>query len=226
VDALAPLHDNMPINLAFYHLDWARQQLDTSRDSRVEALCCSGAMKMNHAAHVAEWKSEVYFLSGSFYLKQRLAYSIQPTRRDPVYRKSTVYALRDCHVGCPHMKHSIVQVKFEDLRGILKAELHASMKKELTAADKVTRLPIPVWKSVNGPLNRANICGNCFTDMGIQYSFVDDKVMVKISSCRELGAGINRADPKWMQALRGNKCSPRRDLKTATVWEKVMHAEP
>ncbi|CAJ2501089.1 Uu.00g039420.m01.CDS01 [Anthostomella pinea] len=215
VDPLTPILPSIPYALAWYHVHWARAAAAAAeqRDVRTAAaLDCAGVCRIgpdDGPGPVLRWTAKPRWIGASLFLQQTASFGIAPTKRHPLYRKSTVrpkYQL----TACPHLSHRIVKVVFEERRGIFSAEVKQRVRtKSLPRPPPKSQQP-EIWKSMySTQIQTLTSCPRCCTDMEVVVEMGDQRVDVYVATFRDLGKGADRTDEKWIAALRGKSTMAR-----------------
>ncbi|KAI0149882.1 hypothetical protein F4776DRAFT_659778 [Hypoxylon sp. NC0597] len=231
VDPLDPIHKSIHYALAYYHLNWVRSAASPeSQKARAYVISCNGTVVGDANKHWPdiEYCNRPYWHKNSFLLKQVIKLTIEPKKRDPVFGRESVY------VGwpgdgwtfqpCPHVQHHFREYQFTETRGLMRASMSFSTKRCFAGPfNEHTR-----WQSICGPSETSWNCQHCCTDNWVQLNFTENKIVVYISTWKDLGSAKTAYDGKWLAALRPKAAKWKRsraELNKHSVRATVLDAE-
>ncbi|KAK8040139.1 hypothetical protein PG993_008550 [Apiospora rasikravindrae] len=193
---LAPMYPSMPYHLAFYHLHHARKVIE--RDGRadktttVPLFTCSGKSSLNDTIQCYIWSSEVYFHKKKFLQKQEIRY-ILGVHSPPSSRDIDI-------TMCPHNTVSLANVTLQIQDGWLKASAELSQKYHIYPQHPTQTTQ---WKSTELRLVQMHYCEYCYCDLERTLEVRGRELHVRFTVYRNLGAGIDRFDSKWLSLSTG-----------------------
>ncbi|KAK8074125.1 hypothetical protein PG994_005024 [Apiospora phragmitis] len=215
---LKPMFSTMAHYLAFYHLHSTRVAINgrewANTTCIVTSLCCDGRLQWrNHNSPSVRWSSELYF-SSEFLQKQEISYILDMHNTDPEAISFTI---------CPHITVSLAKVTLRMTEDGLKASAHiyhtegisskqidgfknqyryerriSAERRRNTYAENVD------WRNDAGSLADLYSCKICHCDLERSLEVRGQQLHVRLTVCKNLGAGINRFDPKWRALLKGS----------------------
>ncbi|KAI0144551.1 hypothetical protein GGR57DRAFT_507421 [Xylariaceae sp. FL1272] len=200
VDPLDPVHPSIPYRLAWYHLNWVRNNMKLYEDEmgKINELSCAQyGENRPDLFHV----SELYYHKQTFLLRQRVTVSLQGPQSDAVESKSTPISWPSDKWRfqlCPHLHMQLNRCSLVTRRGVLGATLCYSVRRKASGGYKKN------WDSVYGKHSLVWMCSSCHMNTQVDVELVDGRrVQVTLRICQNLGSGSTPTETNWLAALRG-----------------------
>ncbi|KAI3324592.1 hypothetical protein HD806DRAFT_543289 [Xylariaceae sp. AK1471] len=242
-DPLDPIHKSIHYHLAWYHINWLRQnnEKDPKDLGKVSTLTCG---QYGEGRPDLFCTSQPYWIDKSLFLCQTVLFKFE---MDKTHRKEKkicptlglIFNLQhelnkwrfQC---CPHRQHVFIRCTLVETRGIVSATvtyLTKTMRMPRSSAWTTAEMK---WDSNYGFSHHHYwTCRHCYKDSVIRIELADGRVHVKVEVYKDLGSGSDPYDKKWLAALRGwnapnYKCEmlliDREDEKTVPVYNAVCKA--
>ncbi|KAI1261424.1 hypothetical protein F5Y18DRAFT_431270 [Xylariaceae sp. FL1019] len=203
VDPLDPVHPSIPYRLAWYHLNWVRNnmQLHESEMGKINELSCAQyGEKRPDLFHVAE----LYYHEQTFLLRQRVTVSLRAPPSDAVESKSTPILWPSDSWRfqlCSHMHVQLTRCSLVTRRGVLGATLSYSVRRNDGVNKNQNKRN---WDSVYGTHRMAYVCVRCYMHTQVDVELVDGRrAQVTLTIDQNLGSGSTPFETNWLAALRG-----------------------
>ncbi|KAI1137084.1 hypothetical protein F5Y05DRAFT_404837 [Hypoxylon sp. FL0543] len=231
-DPLDSIHKSIHYSLAYYHLDWVRKAASPElQRARANIISCHGVVAADSSKDRPDFHYWItpYWHKDSFLVRQVVQFTIEPTKRSPMFGRECVYMgwPKDDWVfrPCPHLRHRFQEYQFTETRGLMKAAVSLVTKRRNCLGDWFR--DHTKWHSIYGPDCTAWNCQYCCTDNRVHIDMVEDKIVVNIYTYKDLGLAKDAYDLKWLAALRPNGPRFKRsraELNKSTVRNAVLEA--
>ncbi|KAI1378656.1 hypothetical protein F4677DRAFT_443142 [Hypoxylon crocopeplum] len=209
-DPLDPVHNSIPFNLAYYHLDWVRKaESPVAQMERAATLGCYGTVprKGKLRPELKYWIHPAWY-KDSFLVQQVVVFTFEPNKRHAVFGSERVFS----------------KYKFTETRGLMKASVTYKTTRDTQIYPVHCR---STWRSEHGTHRLAWTCVNCCMDSCIEIKLVEDKIVVYLFVWKDLGNASTPFEREWIAALRTDGPRWRRSedhMKNASVRMTVQEA--
>ncbi|KAK8093357.1 hypothetical protein PG997_000042 [Apiospora hydei] len=178
----------------------------------VPPFICSGKSTPNDDGPGYAWSSELYFEKKEFLQKQEIRYVLDV--HSPVSRGIDI-------TMCPHITHSLADVKLQIQDGWLRASAHLSQKYHIYGQHSTNTTQ---WKSTEDRLVQVHYCEICHCDLERTLEVRGRELHARFTVYRNLGAGTDRFDGKWISLLTGfgSKRPPESKPEDNSVFAQVI----
>ncbi|KAL7952242.1 hypothetical protein V8C34DRAFT_324007 [Trichoderma compactum] len=186
---LKPMHSAMKYHLSFDNLSCIRNRLSSEAEKVfIPELSIAGSAASDQGTQY-RWTSEIYFDKGTFLQKQEIVTGFYETGEYPP----------EHFIGCPHQSLSIFTPEFIDRDGMCGVEAWVMSK-----PSRCTSHPMQKWNSFQGPYIHITSCTICYSDTECHIQLYGPWLHMRYTCFRDLGAGIDSTDPKWLSLLTGD----------------------
>jgi hypothetical protein len=200
LEPLPLVHPSVPYTLSFYHINAVMTAVANGRDpsSLLAQLACRG---MSGSRPEITWSITPKVVNGSFLLEH--AYDFPINLQHGPGEGGNSYYTKNWFVSsgfrtfapCSHCTRVFRSICESTNHGIRQLCVGYSLKNVLGQDFR------DEWRSEIGrqPLNMC--CGLCYADFNMSFEPMSFAVRVRFWSHRDLGAGLDPQDPKWLAAM-------------------------